>query len=79
MNITMRRRVASDAIRPTRFHGIGYRQDGPTLWRFYDTDGDRPAAVGPHYRTKAELLADCDRYCTEYGADAVPTVLKIGG
>lgn len=55
-------------IRETRYQGLGYRQDGARLWRVYDTACGRPAAVGAHYITKAELLADLDRYATEYGA-----------
>jgi len=56
-------------IRPTRYPGLGYRQDDRQLWRFYATDDDpqRPAAVGPHYRTRRELLADCNRYARAYG------------
>ena len=56
-------------IRPTRFAILGYRQDAAQLWRIYSMDGDRPHAVGPHYRTKTELLADLERYAQEYGAD----------
>lgn len=55
-------------IRPTRFATLGYRQDDTSLWRVYNMDGDTPHAVGPHYRTKAELLADLERYANEYGA-----------
>ena len=54
-----------DQIRPTRFKELGYRQDGPGLWRFYDTETQK--AVGPQYVTKAELLADLDRYAKDFG------------
>lgn len=52
-------------IRPTRFQELGYRQDGPKLWRIYATDGNQ--AVGPHYATRTELLADLERYAKDYG------------
>lgn len=61
----------SDTIRPTRFAELGYRQDAPGLWRIYDiTDASRPAAVGPQYRSKAELLADLERYAALFGCGA---------
>jgi hypothetical protein len=50
---------------PTRFAELGYRKDSSRLWRIYALDG--PAAVGPLYRTKAELLADLERFAREYG------------
>ena len=55
-------------IRPTRYATLGYRCDGRGLWRVYDVDDrESPAAVGPQYRTKAELLADLAHYAREYG------------
>jgi hypothetical protein len=55
-------------IRETRYPGLGYRKDDRQLWRFYALDDpQRPAAVGPHYRTRRELLADVDRYARAYG------------
>lgn len=60
--------AVSEVIRPTRYPELGYRQDGPGLWRIYAVaHGSQPAAVGPHYRSKAELLGDLVRYATEYG------------
>lgn len=62
------RLCVSSGIRPTRFASLGYRCDGHGLWRIYDVDDrDSMAAVGPFYRTKAELLADLERYASEYG------------
>lgn len=55
-------------IRPTRYLELGYRNDGRGLWRIYALDGT-PAAVGPHYASKAELLADLNRYAKEYGCE----------
>ena len=63
----MRTIGANAAVRPTRFPELGYRQDGPGLWRIYALDDGRESAVGPFYPTKAELLADLDRYAREYG------------
>lgn len=52
--------------RPTRFRELGYRQDAPSCWRIvmYETG----AAVGPQYKTRAELLADLDRFASLFGA-----------
>ena len=62
------RKVAWPAVRPTRYVELGYRCDGPGLWRIYDVmDATSPAAVGPQYRTKAELLADLERYARDFG------------
>lgn len=57
--------ISNGTIRPTRFAELGYRQDGPRLWRIYDTDSEQ--AIGPFYRYKAELLEDLERYAREYG------------
>jgi hypothetical protein len=57
-------------VRNTRFDGLGYVPPSCNgdAWRFVDmTDPQRNALVGPHYRTKAELLADLERYAKEYG------------
>lgn len=63
----MPRRAPGWHIRPTRFHELGYSEISPGLWRIWSLeDPARPATVGPHYRTKAELLADLDRYVREY-------------
>ena len=55
----------NQTIRPTRYQELGYRNDGRDLWRIYALDGDCP--VGPYYVSKAELLADLERYAREYG------------
>ncbi len=57
----------------TRFPELGYRMDAPGLWRIYDiidlkADGS-PAAIGPQYANKLELLADLDRYATSFGCN----------
>ena len=49
----------------TRFPELGYRKDGPNLWRIVDTA--TCAAIGPVYRTQAELLGDLARYAKDYG------------
>lgn len=37
-------------------------------WRiFHQTEGLEPRSVGPSYRSKAELLADLNRYAAESG------------
>lgn len=61
------------AVRPTRFAGVGYVEFGAGRWQFVDLESplaSNPCGfsqVGPIYPTKAELLADANRYCTEYG------------
>jgi hypothetical protein len=48
----------------TRFDEIRFHQPFPGVWRFVDAE-DRD--VGPQYATRAELLADLERYAAEYG------------
>lgn len=56
----------SDETHATRYMELGYRQRKPGLWRIValDTDND----VGPHYRTKRDLLKDLDDYAETFGA-----------
>lgn len=55
----------------TRFAGLGYWHQGHGLWRVVDIHESvlnpegMPRTVGPQYTTKAELLADLDRYARE--------------
>ena len=51
--------------RPTRFPELAYEKHAPNLWRIIATDTDQP--IGPHYASKAELLADLERYAHDYG------------
>ena len=48
----------------TRFDELRFHQPFPGVWRFVDAE-DRD--VGPQYATRAELLADLERYAAEYG------------
>ena len=65
---SMKTRTYRETLRPTRYAELFYRQDAPTLWRIYVKEaGDIAYAVGPHYRTKAELLADLQQYAELYG------------
>jgi len=52
----------------TRFKALGFVQlDRPT-WQFVSLDDpSHPSQVGPHYASKAELLADLTRFAAEYG------------
>lgn len=55
-------------IHRTRIPGLSYINQARGLWRVVDTHDDRNDAyrtVGPQYKTKAELLADFDRYSRE--------------
>lgn len=49
---------------PTRFPELSYAKTG-NVWRFVDNSTGR--VVGPSYRTKAELLADVERYAKLFG------------
>lgn len=51
----------------TRFPELGYQNHDKGLWRIVDLSDGSKAAIGPHYVTKAELLADLHRYATEFG------------
>lgn len=71
--------IGSVTVHRTRFVELGYANTGRGLWRIVALDGAGADGwhggtlncVGPHYRTKAELLADLTRYAAEYGcADA---------
>jgi hypothetical protein len=59
----------------TRFSEIGFTMVEPGFWRFVDLsdaqDGnkDRMHAIGVSYATKAELLANVERYAAEYGCE----------
>ncbi len=49
--------------RRTRYPGLGYTQVLRDLWRVVDMSTG--AHVGPHYRTKTELMADLPRYAQD--------------
>jgi hypothetical protein len=46
--------------RPTRHAELGYVRHDRDHWRFVDMETG--AAIGPQYRTRAELLADVDTF-----------------
>jgi hypothetical protein len=57
----------------TRYAELGYEHRGDH-WRILDLhNGPRPdgtaEGIGPYYATRAELLADLDRYAASYGCD----------
>jgi hypothetical protein len=58
------RGLNASTYRPTRFAGLGYEKHGHGLWRMIDTSTGN--AVGYHYETKAELLADLERYARKF-------------
>jgi hypothetical protein len=51
----------------TRFKELNYTKCAANLWRIVDAETD--ATIGPHYKTKTELLADLARYAKEYGCE----------
>ncbi len=70
-----------DVIHPTRFPELSYVNDAPGLWRIVDALNGLNASgylsrIGPHYRTKGELLADLARYASVYGCGAVVPAMK---
>lgn len=50
----------------TCYAGLYYEEKDRDLWRIYDLD--KQVAVGPQYKSRAELLADLDRFARAYGA-----------
>ena len=55
-------------LRPTRFPELAYWRQLSNLWRIVDTETEN--AIGPHYRTRAELLSTLDRFASQYGCAA---------
>lgn len=55
-------------LKPTRYPELFFEHRGDH-WRLIDgADLPKRIGIGPQYRTKAELLADLDRYAKEiYG------------
>ena len=53
------------AGRPTRVKGLQYNTFGPGDWRF--VDAETQATIGEIYRTRAELMADLDRFAYDRG------------
>lgn len=49
----------------TRYKELGYVHVTQNLWRLVDLATGH--VVGPLYRTRAELLADLDRYARVFG------------
>lgn len=47
--------------------GMHFACIAPNVWQHVDATTERPAQVGPQYKTRSELLADSIRYCSEYG------------
>lgn len=64
--------IQSNRATKTRFAELGILKCTPSLWRIVDiTEGlDSGRVIGPHYRSKMELLADLPRYAQEFGCDA---------
>lgn len=57
-------RKSCGPIRRTRFPELNYQRQWD-CWRIVTADDE--AAIGPQYRSQAELLADLDRYASVYG------------
>ena len=50
---------------PTRFKGLGYAKITRNVWMCIDLETG--AQIGPHYRSKGELLADLGAFARERG------------
>ena len=50
-------------IQKTRFPELGFEKHARNLWRFVDTETNQN--IGPRYATKAELMADIERFFAE--------------
>lgn len=59
----------------TRFAELGFEQVDKGLWRFVCTESGRHC--GPQYASKAELLADLERYAASYGCDGASKPAEI--
>ena len=64
--------MTQPAIRPTRFSELGYTMVSPDLWRLVDMK--TRSHIGAHYRSKAELMGDLDRYASIFGCQGSPLV-----
>ena len=54
-------------VKRTRYPDLGYARTGD-IWRVVDINSG--SVVGPHYKTRIELLADLNRYAHDYGCVA---------
>lgn len=69
----MTRQIVFDPYRkarPTRYAGMHYMKLASREWSFVDSYHPQTsdwARVGPLYGSLTELMADMDRYCTEFG------------
>jgi hypothetical protein len=57
-------------IRDTRFPELGYARPLKEVWRVIDKSTG--CGVGPLYKTRAELLADLDRFAVVFGCSPAP-------
>ena len=55
-------------MNPTQYTELSFYRQDEGVWRF--VDNSTGAAVGPQYRTRAELLADLPRFADLFGCNA---------
>ena len=53
-------------ITATRFKSLGFANQKRGDWRFFDTSTGKPCSIGSAYKTKTELLADLQRFGTQW-------------
>jgi len=61
----------TEHIKQTRYPELGLANCGRACWRIVDRSTNQ--VVGPIYGTKAELLADLDRYAAVFGSTPMST------
>ena len=66
----------NSSIRPTRFKELGYRHDSERNWRIVDIMDGGESSIGPYYVTKAELLADLERFAEVFGCNMFQGLIK---
>jgi hypothetical protein len=65
-----------DVVSSTKYRELGYTRLDSKTWQFVSLEDRRQ--VGRHYPTRASLLADLERYASEYGCDgAEPYGAKV--
>ena len=69
-------------IHRTRFDILGYAKIMPGVWRIADISDGTEFCAGAHvvgfpYTSKAELLADLDRYASDYGCNPCKRINRV--
>lgn len=63
--------------RRTRFDELQFARIAPGVWRIVDAETGH--VVGPHYGSRAELLADLERFAAFFGCEGTIRAPQGGG